>query len=82
MALQTLSPKEQEQVRAQVAALARLPPERWPKRTARWFDLEETLYLVRINASLRAILHIDDGGLEVQDLVRRDTLATFGKGHA
>jgi hypothetical protein len=81
--LDTLAPKEQEQVRAKVAALAKLPPERWVGRGAKRLDLDPTLYLVRINASLRAILRANDDGVpEIQDLVRRDTLATFANGHA
>ncbi len=79
-ALNQLAADEQAEVLKGLAALAETPAAQWPVAQAKKLPGDQTLYLVRVNDSLRTIVRAADGQEpEVMDIVRRETLQSFTK---
>ena len=78
-ALESLPPEERSELLGKLNEIVALPVTEWPPHRVARFAGDEALYLLRVNESLRAILHAEQGGdVQVLDLVRHDTLRTFG----
>jgi hypothetical protein len=77
-ALNQLAGDEQAQVLEALAALVDTPAARWPVAQAKRLPGDQSLYLVPVNDSLRAIVRAADGQEpEVMDVVRHETLESF-----
>ena len=82
-ALNQLPGDEQAQVLERLASLADRPAAQWPADLAKRLPGGESLYLVRVNDSLRAIVRAAEGQPpEVMDVVRHETLESFARGAA
>jgi hypothetical protein len=78
--LYELTPEERAQVREKLASLVAVPLAPWPAAQARSYPGDESLYLVPVNESLRAIVRAAGGEEpEVEDIVRQETLDFFAK---
>ncbi len=79
-ALNELSPTDQARVLDQLRVLDGIPPQDWPVPQVKKLGAEPGLYLLRIDSSLRAIVHVAEGQEpEVLDLVRHETLEKFAR---
>jgi len=79
-ALNELTPDEKAQVMEKLALLLDVPPAEWPAAQAKRFQGDQSLYLVRVNDSLRIIIRAAEGQRpEVMDVVRHETLESFAK---
>jgi hypothetical protein len=77
-ALNQLTPEEQAQVQERLAGLVDTPADQWPAALAKRLPGDPSLYLVRVDDSLRAIVRGADGQQpEVLDIVRHETLQSF-----
>jgi len=82
-ALNQLAGDEQAQVLERMASLVDTPAALWPATLAKRLPGDPSLYLVRINDSLRVILRSVEGQQpEVLDIVRHETLQSFATGAA
>jgi hypothetical protein len=82
-ALNQLAGDEQAQVLERLASLVDTPAASWPETLAKRLPDDPSLYLVRINDSLRVILRSVEGQQpEVMDIVRHETLKSFATGAA
>jgi hypothetical protein len=80
-ALNQLAGDEQAQVLERLAALVDTPASRWPGALAKKLPGDQSLYLVRVNDSLRAIVRAVEGQQpEVMDFVLHETLQSFTPG--
>jgi hypothetical protein len=80
LAYSTLTRPERDALETVLAPLAGQPEERWRTAGATRLESAEPLYVVRVDDSLRAIIHPTPGGPpEVLDLVRHETLERFFK---
>ena len=80
IAVNELAPEEGEQVVATLHALMHTPPTKWPASRARVFPGDPSLYLVRVNSSLRVSRRAGEGQpYEVLDVGRRETLDSLAK---
>ena len=78
MAFHQLPSAEQAQVLERLTALVALPPDRWSAAGLQKLASDPSLYLLRVNDSLRVILRVADGpSVEVLDVVRHETLELF-----
>jgi hypothetical protein len=78
MALNELPLQDQAEIREQISALAEISPNQWTSQDVKKLDDDPSLYLLRVNASLRVILRAANGQPpEVLDIVRHETLETF-----
>ena len=86
IALNELPSSDQGQVLEKVAAIVDLPPSQWSSQGVKRLAGDQSLYLLRINDSLRVILREIEGAKpEIQDIVRHETLEQFtriGSGRA
>jgi hypothetical protein len=81
IAYDTLTPAERDRLEAAIAPLVGIPEGRWPTAGAIRLESPEPLYLVRVDASLRALVGpAEDRRPEVLDLVRHETLQRFFNG--
>ena len=81
LAYNALTPAERDSLEQAIAPLVDRPEQRWCASGAARLESPEPLYLVRVDASLRAIVRPAAGGQpEVLDLVRHETLERFFKG--
>jgi mRNA-degrading endonuclease RelE of RelBE toxin-antitoxin system len=79
-AFNQLAKDEREQVLQTLAVLVDRPADEWTQTQARKLQGDQSLYLVRVNDSLRIILRAADGQEpEVMDFVRHETLEAFTK---
>jgi hypothetical protein len=79
-AYHNLSPAERKAIDRSIARLVDLPEEQWPKAGAVRLKSAEPLYMLRVDASLRAIVRPgEDGEPELLDLVRHETLELYFK---
>jgi hypothetical protein len=82
-ALNQLAGDEQAQVRETLAALLGTPVAQWPAAQVKRLPGDQSLYLVRVNESLRAFVRAAAGQEpEVMDIVRHETLESFAKAAA
>jgi hypothetical protein len=78
-AFNALATQEQAQVLDTLARISGMAQCDWPASCARKLPGEQSDYLIRVNDSLRVIIEARESGqLVVLDLVRHDTLRTFG----
>jgi hypothetical protein len=78
-AFRALAREEQAEVLATLGRISEAPPRDWTTSYAHRLAGEQPAYLIRVNDSLRVIVQVEESGqLVVHDLVRRDTLKTFG----
>jgi hypothetical protein len=76
-----LTGPERESLEGAVAPLVDLPEGQWPTAGAKRLESPEPLYLLKVDASLRAIVRPTPAGRpEVLDLVRHETLRQFFNG--
>ncbi len=79
-ALNQLPEAEQKQLLERLTTFFEIPVEQWPAVWAKRLPGNPSLYLVRINDSLRVFVEVEDGRPpEVVDLVRQKTLEAFAK---
>jgi hypothetical protein len=79
-AFHQLSSDEQAEVLVILASLLETPPIQWPTPQAKRLAGDQSLYLVRVNDSLRILVQTGEGRkLEVMDLVRHETLESLAK---
>jgi hypothetical protein len=79
-ALHQLDGDEQARVLETLAALAEIPAAEWPPPQARRLPHDPTLFLVRVDDSLRIFLRVVEGEQpEALDIVRQETLDAFAK---
>ena len=70
--------EEQSQTLERLAELSSIPVRDWTPELARRISGEESLYLVKVNDSLRLMVQADDGEVPVvMDIVRRELLQFF-----
>jgi hypothetical protein len=82
-ALNQLTGDEQTQVLEALTALAGTPTEQWPAAQVKKLPGDESLYLVRVNDSLRLIVRATAGQEpEVLDIVLHETLEFFARASA
>lgn len=75
-----LAAEEQAAVLQKWAALIETPASQWTPEQARRIPGDRSLYLARVNASLRIIVRAAEGHKpEVLDLVRNETLESFAQ---
>jgi hypothetical protein len=78
--LEQLPVRDQTDVEKRLSALAGKAPEDWPSRLVRKYPNDPSMYLVRVNASLRAVLRAVKGNApEVLDLFRKEAADYFAK---
>jgi hypothetical protein len=78
IALHQLPDAEQMEVRERLATLVAIPPAEWSSSGVQKLASDPSLYLLRVNASLRVILRAGDGQRpEILDVVRHETLESF-----
>jgi hypothetical protein len=78
--LNELPPADRVVVLERLAALAKVPPREWVARQVKMPGADASLYLVRLNDSLRAFIDLPaNGSPEVLDIVRQETLESFAK---
>jgi hypothetical protein len=83
MAFHALTDDEQAQVLEALAPLVDTPVPQWAALQVKKLTGDQSLYLVRVNHSLRAIVRAADGQEpEVMDLVPQETLDLFAKAAA
>ncbi len=79
-AFHQLADEEQAQVLEGLASLVDVPAIQWTAAQAKRLPGDQSLYLVRINDSLRMIVRAVEGQKpEVMDMVRHETLESFTK---
>ncbi|MBL8793456.1 MAG: hypothetical protein JNM56_06110 [Planctomycetia bacterium] len=79
-AFNQLSSEEQAQVQESLAALVGTPVAQWSATPVKRLPGDQSLYLLPVNDSLRAIVRADaDQEPEVLDLVRHETLDFFAR---
>lgn len=82
-AFNQLTDEEQAEMLDRLAALVAVPTAEWPAAQAQRLPGDQSLYLVRVNESLRIIVRVIDGQKpEVMDIVRHETLESFTKAAA
>jgi hypothetical protein len=80
MMLDQLSAREQAAVRRKLAALEGVAPDDWPPRLVKRAADDPTIYVLKVDKSLRAILQAVNGQQpEVLDLFRREAAENFMK---
>jgi hypothetical protein len=80
IAINELPAEEGDQVLSALDSLTSKPPAKWPAYRAQVFPSDKSLYLVRVNPSVRVILRVADGQpYKVLDVVRQETLDSFAK---
>jgi hypothetical protein len=78
LAYNTLTRREREALEAAVAPLTDQAEDHWAALGATRLDTAESLFLVKVDKSLRAIVRPTEGGQpEVVDLVRHEMLERF-----
>jgi hypothetical protein len=77
-ALTSLPQKEQVEVLVAAESLLGRDPATWPREEAARLDADEPIFLLRVSPELRAFVRPqEDGGVELFDIVREDTLRLF-----
>jgi hypothetical protein len=75
MGYTTLTPEKRAAIKAAIDPLVDRPEQEWMAHGAIRLGSAEPLYLVKVDPSLRAIVHPTPGGQpELLDLVRHETL--------
>lgn len=70
-----LEPEEQAQMRERLLSLVNTPATQWPAAITRRLPGDQSLYLVRINDSLRAFVQVVEGQQpEVVDIAAQEML--------
>jgi hypothetical protein len=78
LAYNALTRSERDALDTAIARLVDQPETQWPAEGAVRLESTESLYMVRVDHSLRAIVRPAAGGQpEVLDLVRHETLTRF-----
>jgi hypothetical protein len=78
--LPQLDADEQGRVLETLAALGKTPASQWPPEKARRLPSDPTMFLVRVDDSLRLFVQVVEGQQpEVLDIVHQETLDFFGK---
>jgi hypothetical protein len=76
-ALASLPEEDRQAVLAMVEALQAREPASWSSQEATRVSPDKPVYLLRVTPELRAFIRVEDGGLELFDIVREDTLRLF-----
>ena len=80
IALNQLPEDERTRIRERLELLVQTPLRDWPMAGAKKLHAETSLYLVRVDDSLRLIVRAGEGEMpEVQDVVRHETLEMFAR---
>jgi hypothetical protein len=78
VAMDGLTPADRHSLDEAIDRLSQVPPEHWPADLAVQLDDEQPLYLLSFTPDLRAfIVPREDGTVEVQHIVHRQTLDWF-----
>ena len=77
-ALESLSRREQQAVRATLGVLLLRNPDSWPDEQTTRLSPDDPVYLVRVSGDLRAFVRVLEAGeIDLFDIVREDTLRLF-----
>lgn len=77
-ALASLSEKDRQAVLGTVDYLRRNDPACWPRELVVPLNADKPMYLLRITPELRAFITVlDEGAIELSDIVREETLRLF-----
>ena len=81
--LDQLSAREQASVRRKLASLVGLAPVDWPTRLVKRVRSEPTMFMLRVDNSLRAVLRAVEGEQpEVLDIFRKEAAELFNNGRS